>query len=94
MLSVFYSFSQWILIVVIFLVVNTFAQTEANNNPLDASYFAQSLTETIYNDTIKISPDKSVVILAEIGEKWFKVNPTQASIWFESIMNPKNWTGS
>lgn len=87
MLSVFYSFSQWILIVVIFLVVNTFAQTEANNNPLDASYFAQSLTETIYNDTIKISPDKSVVILAEIGEKWFKVNPTQASIWFERAIN-------
>lgn len=87
MLSVFYSFSQWILIITIFSAVNTFAQTEANNNPLDAYYFAQSLTDTIYNDTIKISPDESAVILAEIGDKWFKLNPIKATIWFGRAIN-------
>jgi len=67
--------------------LNALAQSEAKNNPLDASYFAQSLTENIYDDTIKIPYTESSVILAEIGGKWFKLDSTKASIWFERAIN-------
>ena len=83
----FYSFFRYILTIIIFSSLNVLAQSEAKNDSFDASYFAQSLTENIYNDTIKVSYYEGAVILAEIGDRWSKLSSTEASIWFDRAIN-------